>query len=119
VGKSLLYSFHPLAIEQQSDIWLYTYKNWGEAQADKYIDKLHNQLSKVAETTSLLRDVPQHIVKGIKFFHCGRHYIFVKLATSHLNETIQVLTILHESMDIPNKLREILDSYIAHPDYYK
>lgn len=106
---SQLYSFHPAADEQQTEIWLYTHKNWGAEQADKYIDGLHEQLSKVAQDFSLLRNVPVQAIKDIKFFHYGRHYVFVREAAIHLAEKIQVLTLLHDSMDIPIRLREMLE----------
>lgn len=106
---TLLYSFHPVADEQQTDIWLYTYKRWGTEQADKYIDGLHEHLSKIAQDFNLLRRIPEDVVKGIQFFHYGRHYVFVREAPVHLSEKIQVLTILHDSMDIPRRLGEFLD----------
>ena len=53
--KKPLYSFHPIADEQQTDIWIYTCQHWSAEQADKYIDGLHEQLSHVAQDFSLLR----------------------------------------------------------------
>lgn len=106
---NLLYSFHPVANEQQTDIWIYTYQHWGSQQADKYIDELHGKISQVASNFSLARDLPKSINEEIKFFQYGRHYIFIKKSADNLPEKIQVLAILHDSMDIPIKLREILD----------
>ena len=48
------YSFHPIADEQQTEIWLCTYKKWGIEQADKYIASLHESLFKIANNLSLL-----------------------------------------------------------------
>lgn len=106
---TLLYSFHPSADEQQTEIWLYTYQHWGAKQADKYIDGLHEYLSKASQDFSLLRSLPENIIDGIKFFHYGRHYIFVREAASHLSEKIQILSILHDNMDIPIRLHESLE----------
>lgn len=53
--------------------------------------------------------MPDGIDAQVKFFHYGRHYVFLKKASSQCFEKIQVLAILHDSMDIPIKLREILD----------
>lgn len=103
---SLLYSFHPLADEQQTEIWLYTYKQWGIAQADKYIDGLHEQLFKAAQDFSLLKSVSN--LSNVKFFHYIRHYVFIKEAETHLPEKIQVLALLHDRMDMPAKLSKIL-----------
>ncbi len=109
MAKTLLYSFHPHADEQQINIWIYTCQHWGAEQADTYIDGLHDKLAVVAEDFSFLRDMPDGIDAQVKFFHYGRHYVFLKKASSQCFEKIQVLAILHDSMDIPIKLREILN----------
>jgi toxin ParE1/3/4 len=106
--KKLPYTFHPEAVEQQTNIWIYTCENWGEKQADNYIDGLHEKLSTVAADFTLLRTMPDGIHPQIKFFHYERHYVFLKIAPSDCYEKIQVLAILHDSMDIIIKLREIL-----------
>lgn len=104
----MTYTFHPTADEQQTDIWLYSYQNWGADQADLYIDGLHQKLSNVAHNFSCLRSLPEGIDNAVKFFHYGRHYVFLREAVSDVAEKIQVLTILHDSMDIPERLRELL-----------
>jgi toxin ParE1/3/4 len=106
--KQSLYSFHPEAIEQQTNIWIYTCQHWGEEQADVYIDGLHDKLSIAAQDFTLLRELPNGIHPQVKFFHYERHYVFLKIASSDCSEKIQVLAILHDSMDIPIKLRELL-----------
>ena len=107
MSQKALYSFHPLADEQQTDIWIYTCRHWGDEQADSYIDGLHDKLSIIALDFSLLRDLPGEIDPQVKFFHYKRHYIFLKKASMDCFEKIQVLAILHDSMDIPIKLRQI------------
>ena len=104
----LLYSFHPQANIQQNNIWSYTSENWGASQADKYIDGLHSHLQNISENLSLLRNVPEYIIPGIKFFHYGRHFVFVREAGKYRDEKIQVLSILHDRMDIPSRLLEEL-----------
>lgn len=106
--KKSLYSFHPEAIEQQTNIWIYTCRHWGEEQADVSIDGLHDKLSIAAQDVTLLRDLPNGIHPQVKFIHYERHYVFFKIASSDCYENIQVLAILHDSMDIPIKLRQLL-----------
>jgi toxin ParE1/3/4 len=108
LNKKLLYSFHPEAIEQQTNIWIYTCQNWSEEQANMYIDGLHDKLSIIAKDFTLLRSLPNNIHPQVKFFHYERHYVFLKIAPNDCSESIQVLAILHDSMDISIKLREIL-----------
>ncbi len=109
---SQLYTFHPLADAKQDEIWRYTYQQWGEEQADKYIDGLHAILQTVAEDIKhpKVRTLPAEVVSGVFFVHYGRHYVFFRLAAMHLPECIQVLSILHDSMDIPARIREELDT---------
>ena len=106
---SLPYRFHPLAIKQQEDIWLYTFEQWGEAQADRYIDGLHARLEAVAENPVQLRKLPDSLISGVRFFHYERHYIFVKAAPADIPAPLYVLSILHDSMDVPNRLKHLLD----------
>ncbi len=49
----LLYTFHPLADDQQTDIWIYTCQHWGVEQADHYIDGLHEKLASMAEGAAM------------------------------------------------------------------
>lgn len=105
------YRFHPVAITQQEEIWLYTYEHWGLKQADHYIDGLHQQLTKVASNPALLRALPDSVISGVSFFRYKKHYVFVK-STDHLQPGIlYVLSILHDSMDIPARLGELLGEF--------
>lgn len=108
---TLLYTFHPLADAKQDEIWHYTYQQWGMAQADKYIDGLHAVLQTVAENIKhpKVRALPAEVAAGVFFVHYGRHYVFFRLAADHLPERIQVLSILHDSMDIPARIQEELE----------
>ena len=105
---TLLYSFHPLADRKQDEIWFYTYEKWGIDQADKYIDQMHAALSRIALDTKhpSIRVLPS--MPSVFFIRVNKHYVFFKLAAEALPEKIQVLTILHESMDIPQRVAEDL-----------
>ncbi len=109
---TLLYTFHPLVDAKQDEIWHYTYQQWGMQQADKYIDGLHAVLQTVAENLkhSKVRALPPEVTTGVFFVHHGKHYVFFRQAADHLPERIQVLTILHDSMDIPARVKEDLDA---------
>ncbi len=38
-----------LAEEDLIDIWVYTFKNWGEDKADSYLDELENAFNLISE----------------------------------------------------------------------
>lgn len=109
---SKLYSFHPNAVEKLDEIWLYGYKQWNEQQADKYIDELYDLLEEIAKDPSYptIKSIPEHVMPNVKYIHYQRHYIFFREAAPYLEETIQVLTLLQDSMDIPARLRDELDN---------
>ncbi|USE35244.1 type II toxin-antitoxin system RelE/ParE family toxin [Endozoicomonas sp. SCSIO W0465] len=106
---SELYRFHPVAIAQQEEIWLYTYEYWGEKQADLYIDGLHQYLTSVARNHALLKVLPESIINGVSFLRYKKHYVFVKSSDGAQSEVLYVLSILHSSMDIPARLNGLLD----------
>lgn len=107
-----LYKFHPNADRKLDDIWLRGYHQWGEQQADKYIDDLYELLDTIANDLSYptIKSIPERIMPKVKMIHYQRHYLFFRKAESHLEEKIQVLAILHDSMDISVRLKEELDN---------
>ena len=106
------YRFHPNADKKLDDIWIHGYHKWGEIQADKYIDGLYDLLERIANDLSypIIKTIPERVMPNVKYIHYQRHYLFFRKAAPYLEERIQVLAILHDSMDIPARLREELDS---------
>jgi len=76
----------------------------------QYLDALHVALADIAENIdkATVRDVPINLISPVKVLHYGRHYLFFREASSRVPESIQVLSILHDSMDIPKRLAEVL-----------
>lgn len=101
------YRFFPPADEAQDDIWQYTYDEWGEAQADKYIIGLHEHLQALADKKKQWRTLPNSLIVppdldiSAYFSHYEHHYIFFRELSGGV---IGVLSILHENMDIPVRL---------------
>ena len=106
----MLYSFHPVANERQEEIWYYTFRAWGEAQADRYIRGLHERLASLAAgaATDGVHQVPEGILPGVKFFRYQHHYVFFRECCDRPDVNLQVLSILHERMDIPSRLGDEL-----------
>lgn len=82
------------------EIWDYTEKTWGEEQADSYIKGLFADLDLIARRRSQWKTVQRSGFEGIYYAKYRRHFIFFR----DLNGELGVLTVLHESMDIPNRL---------------
>ena len=91
------------AKERLIDIWDYTEQTWGEEQADKYvrglIEAIHAAVGK-RHRWRRLKDEAVSGVFGIRFQH---HYVFFRELS---DGTLGVISVLHEKMDIPARLRE-------------
>ncbi len=102
--------FHT-ADSRQDEIWDYTLENWGEKQAEKYITELHRHLAKLSSSRLLWRTLPGNLAVPddldipVYFSHFKHHYIFFRKLS---NGCIGIMTILHDSMDIPVRLSEDL-----------
>lgn len=99
------------ARKELEDIWFYTYGAWGEAQANKYIHALQDCFRKLAEKKIPWRAAPRHIApalskkRALYYARYERHYIFFRALK---NKDIGILSVLHDAVDIPVKLREDL-----------
>ena len=96
------YIFTRSAREDLIDIWLYTQERWGEAQADRYQNELHDCCARIA--VGEIRAKPVPAINGVKSHHCGHHYLFFV----DQRETIVVIAVLHERMELIKRLRDRL-----------
>jgi toxin ParE1/3/4 len=90
------------ATEDLEKIWLYTYFHWSESQADRYYKLLIEKIELIARDITVGRSI-DYITEGYRRYPVESHLIFYKISD---NETITVVRILHQSMDIPNRLQE-------------
>ena len=81
------------------DIWLYTFSEWGELQADKYLDEMEAGLRLLAENPNIGVDF-SFIRAGYKRFVINHHLIFYQIKSNNL----EIVRVLHESMDIQQQL---------------
>ena len=84
-----------------SEVWIYTYEAWGDEQADRYVSGLKDSLMKIGENPALGKLVNE-IGAGLRMFRCQHHYMFYLLQ----DQTVIVLGILHEKMDLIQRLQE-------------
>ena len=90
------------AVEDLTKIWDYTYEVWSESQADKYYSLLIDTCQVIARSTNIGKNYDE-IAKEIKGFKVGKHIIFYRKTKS---EEIEIVRILHEKMDLKNKIDE-------------
>jgi toxin ParE1/3/4 len=90
------------ALEDINTIWIYTAENWSVEQADRYYNAIIDEIEFIVQKFELARDF-EKIRKSYKYSKIKSHLIFFKKNKS--NE-IEVVRVLHERMDIENRLNE-------------
>lgn len=90
------------AVSDLNEIWVYTYDNWSENQADKYYNMLLDHCQDIAENPELGKnyDGIRPDLFGLK---ANRHIIFYRVINRDLTE---ITRILHGRMDLKNRLGE-------------
>ena len=90
------------AIEDLSNIWDYTYDTWSEKQADKYYRMILENCDTISKNPKLGKEY-EEIVKDLEGFRAGRHILFYRKQDMN---AIQIIRILHEQMDLKNRINE-------------
>ncbi|MBX5156681.1 MULTISPECIES: type II toxin-antitoxin system RelE/ParE family toxin [unclassified Rhizobium] len=105
------FRFYSRADAAQDKIWRDTVEAWGENQADAYILGLHAYLQRLCEDRLIWRQLPQRLavpedIKRSAYFGCYEHHrvFFRELQNGDLG----VMSILHERMNLPVRLKEDL-----------
>ena len=99
--RKLKVVFHENAIEDLEEIWLYTFQNWSLEQADRYHNLIYKEIEFLAGKPETGKDF-SHVREGYRSAKIRSHFIFYKYSSSE----IEIIRILHESMDIPNRLND-------------
>ncbi|MFA5297232.1 MAG: type II toxin-antitoxin system RelE/ParE family toxin [Lutibacter sp.] len=90
------------AINDLNDIWDYTFEKWSENQADIYYATIKLSCKGIGENPNIGKEyfgVSRNLL-GLK---SGKHIIFYHLISE---DKIEVIRILHERMDLKNRLTE-------------
>lgn len=90
------------AIDDLNKIWNYTFENWSEMQADKYYAMLKLSCLEIGVNPEIGKEY-DGINKNLLGLHSGRHILFYQIIDK--NE-IEIIRILHERMDLKNRLSE-------------
>ena len=90
------------ALEDINNIWIYTAENWSVEQADRYYNLIIDEIEYIVANFEMARD-SENIRKSYKYSKVKSHLIFYRISNEQI---IEVIRILHESMDIPNRLTD-------------
>ncbi|PCI85563.1 MAG: plasmid stabilization protein [Hyphomicrobiales bacterium] len=87
----------PVAKEDLRSIWIYSFQNWGEAQADKYVTEIYNRFEWLADNPQIGKQ-RDDVEQGYFCFMQGSHLIFYICEGAD----IHIIGVLHKSMDVLN-----------------
>lgn len=95
------YKLTNLAVQDLSHVWNYTFDNWSERQADSYHEQLVNAFESIASNPDHGRNYDG--IRGDLYgFKVNRHIVFYRILS---NELVEITRILHERMDLKNRLK--------------
>lgn len=90
------------AIDDLTDIWDYTLREWSERQADKYYETIKFACKEIGENPSIGKNYAE-ISKHLLGLKSGRHIIFYHQISE---DEIELIRILHERMDLKSRITE-------------
>lgn len=97
--KKLSIILHQAAISDLEEIWLYTLKTWSVEQADRYHELIFKEIEFLARKPTFGKSISD-LRSGYFSAKVKSHFIFYKFSSDEL----EIVRILHESMDIPIRL---------------
>ena len=98
---TLPYIISKKAVIDLEEIWLFTVDKWSVAQADRYYLLIIDEIEFICKNITCGKSM-DNIRKGYRATKVKSHLIFYRL----VNNTVEIIRILHERMDIENRLVE-------------
>ena len=90
------------ALEDLNNIWIYTAENWSVEQANRYYNLIVDEIEYVSENLENAKDF-KNVRKNYKFSKVKSHLVFYKKTE---NTEMEVVRILHEKMDVKNRIND-------------
>lgn len=97
-----IYRISAKAIEDIEKIWEYTRDIGSVEQADRYYNLIIDEIEYIAQNFESGKSM-EHIKKGYRASKVKSHLVFYKIFDEN---TIEVIRILHQRMDIENRLND-------------
>ncbi|MFS4454810.1 type II toxin-antitoxin system RelE/ParE family toxin [Maribacter sp. 2304DJ31-5] len=94
-----------ISIEAENDlekIWNYTFETWSTEQADRYINLIFEEIEYICEKPKSGKDF-SYVRKNYLGTKVKSHFIFYKV--NQKENGIEIIRILHQRMDIENRLK--------------
>lgn len=88
------------AVDDLSEIWIYTLEKWSEKQADKYYTSLLDFCGDLAKEPGIGKKYDD-VYPDLLGYKVNQHIIFYRVIS---NKEIEVIRILHRKMDLKNRM---------------
>lgn len=95
------YRISQQAIEDLDKIWIYTLNKWSKEQADRYYDLIMAEIDFIADNYLIGKSAEQ-TRKNYRVTKIKSHLIFYRKVE---NETVEIVRILNQRMDIKKRLK--------------
>jgi toxin ParE1/3/4 len=95
-----------ISVEASKDlenIWLYTFENWSQEQADRYFNLIIDEIESISNAPSFGKDYSD-IREGYLRSRVKSHFIFYKVNMK--KKVVEIIRILHQQMDIESRLND-------------
>lgn len=89
------------AVADLEEIWLNTVEKWSIEQADRYYNLIIDEISFICKNNNAGKSMA-HVRKGYRASKVKSRLIFYRV----LDNKMEVIRILHERMDIENRLND-------------
>jgi toxin ParE1/3/4 len=99
--KTRAYIISRKAITDLEEIWQYTVETWSVEQADRYYHLIFDEINFICKNIHAGKSM-EHVRSGYRASKVKSHLIFYKVS----NDVIEIIRILHEQMDIDNRLND-------------
>ncbi len=99
--KTLPFVISKKAVSDLEDIWLYTVEKWSVEQADRYYNLIFDEINYICKNSTAGKQM-EHVRKHYRASKVKSHLIFYRV----LPDMIEIIRILHERMDIENRLND-------------
>jgi toxin ParE1/3/4 len=96
------YRISEKAIADLEKIWFYTFNKWSIDQADRYHNQIIGEIEYIVDNYELGRKM-DHVRLGYRMTKVKFHLIFYRQIEEN---TVEIVRILHQNMDIENRLKE-------------
>lgn len=83
------------------EIWMYTFENWSNEQADRYINLIFEEIDYICRNPNSGAEL-SFLKEGYYKSRIKSHFIFYKI--NRKEGDIEIIRILHQRMDIENRL---------------